>query len=62
MMTGAVRMCSSHADSKWTAMEETLGWRHFRVTQKRKVASASGGSGLTFLLMTASCDESAKVW
>ena len=69
-------------------MHETLGWRHFRVTQQRKVpapassgaastsaatsaASAGGssrgstsGSGppTVFLLMTASCDEKAKLW
>ncbi|CAL8466089.1 g5625 [Coccomyxa elongata] len=24
--------------SKWTAMERTLGWRHFQVTDKRKTA------------------------
>ena len=63
-------------------MHETLGWRHFRVTQQRKVPApapsgaattsvggssgrgGSGGSGgaTVFLLMTASCDEKAKLW
>ena len=71
------------AGSKWTAMQETLGWRHVRVTQQRKVPAftssgaaatsatsaggssrgGSSGSGATiFLLMTASCDETAKLW
>ena len=36
---------NTHAGSKWTAMHETLGWRHFRVTQQRKVpASTSSGT------------------
>ena len=73
-------------------MRETLGWRHFRVTQMRKVAltpspsrrpqaadalgeggdnrgrgSGSGGAErppkkAVFLLMTASCDQTAKLW
>ena len=42
--------------SKWTAMERTLGWRHFRVTQKQKEGKE------TFVCMVATCDENAKLW
>ncbi|KAL4853668.1 hypothetical protein ACK3TF_005387 [Chlorella vulgaris] len=42
--------------SKWTAMERTFGWRHFRVMQKK-----GQGKG-TFVLMTATCDESTQFW
>lgn len=42
--------------SRWTAMQQTLGWRHFRVTQVRKQGKNS------FLLMQASCDHSAQLW
>ncbi|GBF96823.1 hypothetical protein Rsub_09679 [Raphidocelis subcapitata] len=44
-------------DSKWTAMETTLGWRHFRVLQVRKASPRA-----TFLLLQASCDASAQIW
>lgn len=44
------------AGSKWTAMERTFGWRHFRVMQKK-----GQGKG-TFVLMTATCDESTQFW
>lgn len=37
-------------------MERTFGWRHFRVLQKR-----GQGKG-TFVLMSATCDESAQFW
>ncbi|WIA11765.1 hypothetical protein OEZ85_011859 [Tetradesmus obliquus] len=43
--------------SKWTAMQETLGWRHFRVTQQRKLDKHTA-----FLLLQASCDTSAQLW
>ncbi|KAG1653549.1 hypothetical protein FOA52_008214 [Chlamydomonas sp. UWO 241] len=43
--------------SKWTAMQETLGWRHFRVAEQRNRTA-----GLVFLLMQASCDPSAQLW
>ncbi|KAF6265840.1 hypothetical protein COO60DRAFT_1291937 [Scenedesmus sp. NREL 46B-D3] len=43
--------------SKWTAMEETLGWRHFRVIQQRKLDKHTA-----FLLLQASCDHSAALW
>eukprot|EP00195_Chlamydomonas_chlamydogama_P009929 CAMPEP_0202906202 /NCGR_PEP_ID=MMETSP1392-20130828/37761_1 /ASSEMBLY_ACC=CAM_ASM_000868 /TAXON_ID=225041 /ORGANISM="Chlamydomonas chlamydogama, Strain SAG 11-48b" /LENGTH=139 /DNA_ID=CAMNT_0049594593 /DNA_START=316 /DNA_END=735 /DNA_ORIENTATION=+ len=43
--------------SKWTAMQETLGWRHFRVMQMRK-----GTAGVTFLLLQASCDPTQQLW
>ncbi|KAI8469723.1 MAG: hypothetical protein J3K34DRAFT_273916 [Monoraphidium minutum] len=44
-------------DSKWTAMEETLGWRHFRCLAVRKA-----GRRATFLLLAASCDPAAQLW
>ena len=37
-------------------MERTLGWCHFRVTQKRKQGSD------TFLLLVATCDEAVQLW
>lgn len=43
-------------NSAWTAMERTLGWRHFRVTQKRKQGKD------TFVLMVATCDENVQLW
>lgn len=42
--------------SKWTAMERTLGWRHFHATQKRK----NGRD--TFVLLVATCDSSSQLW
>ena len=42
--------------SKWTAMQRTMGWRHFRVTQKRKHGKH------TFVQLTATCDESCSVY
>lgn len=42
--------------SKWTAMERTFGWRHFRVLQKK------GQGKDTFVLMAATCDESTQLW
>ncbi|OAE19941.1 hypothetical protein AXG93_1520s1140 [Marchantia polymorpha subsp. ruderalis] len=43
--------------SKWTAMESTFGWRHFRVHSKRR------GSGKDwFVEMSATCDESTRFW
>ncbi|GIL59661.1 hypothetical protein Vafri_14391, partial [Volvox africanus] len=43
--------------SKWTAMQETMGWRHFRVIQCRK-----GASGVAFVHMQASCDPATQLW
>ncbi|GJP67598.1 hypothetical protein CLOP_g24403 [Closterium sp. NIES-67] len=31
--------------SKWTAMERTFGWRHFRVASKRRMGSTAAGRG-----------------
>ena len=42
--------------SAWTAMERTLGWRHYRCTQKRKQGKD------TFVLMVATCDENVQLW
>jgi tryptophan-rich hypothetical protein len=43
-------------NSKWTAMERTLGWRHFHCIQKMKIKTT------TFVLLVATCDENAKLW
>ena len=42
--------------SSWTAMERTLGWRHFRVTQKKK-----NGKEL-FVCLEATCDTNVMLW
>ncbi|GMH45933.1 hypothetical protein BSKO_13897 [Bryopsis sp. KO-2023] len=42
--------------SKWTALEKTFGWRHFRAMQKRKLGKEN------YVLMTATCDENTKFW
>lgn len=38
-------------------MSETVGWRHFRVTQLQKK-----GKSMAFVLMQASCDPRAQLW
>jgi tryptophan-rich hypothetical protein len=43
--------------SKWTAMERTLGWRHYRATQKRQQ-----GEGGWFVELVATCDDTVKLW
>lgn len=43
--------------SKWTAMERTFGWRHFRVCSKTK-----GQGKEWFLEMVATCDETSRFW
>lgn len=43
-------------NSKWTALQRTFGWRHFRVTQKRKEGKEA------FVLMVAACDENTQLW
>ncbi|GAQ88812.1 hypothetical protein KFL_004610070 [Klebsormidium nitens] len=50
--------------SQWTAMERTLGWRHFRVAGKRRgpEAAAAGGSAAWLVEMVATCDPSARLW
>lgn len=42
--------------SKWTALETTFGWRHFRAMQKRRKGKD------TYLLMTATCEETTQFW
>ncbi|KAG2435609.1 hypothetical protein HYH02_011900 [Chlamydomonas schloesseri] len=44
--------------SKWTAMQETMGWRHFRVIQCRK----GSGAGMAFVQLQASCDPATQLW
>ncbi|GAX77780.1 hypothetical protein CEUSTIGMA_g5223.t1 [Chlamydomonas eustigma] len=57
--------------SKWTAMQETMGWRHFRVVQQcrlqpnaesSKNKNSSQSKPTVFLLMQASCDNNAQLW
>merc|ERR1712023_143861 len=43
--------------SKWTAMERTFGWRHFRATQKRRE-----GKSAVFVLLVATCDDTTQFW
>ncbi len=42
--------------SKWTACQQTWGWRHFQV-----IARQDGGR-LVFAEMVASCDPNARFW
>lgn len=42
--------------SKWTALHRTLGWRHFRATQKMKAGKQ------VYALMMATCDSSTCLW
>ncbi len=47
---------TSPADSKWTAMQRTFGWRHFRVGQKLKQEKE------TLVLMVSTCDPETRFW
>jgi tryptophan-rich hypothetical protein len=51
---------STATGSKWTALQPTLGWRHFQVVQLRRT-SLPGKAGC-FLLLQANCDTSAQIW
>lgn len=42
--------------SAWTAMETTMGWRHFQCRQKQKRSKD------TYVLLVATCDESVQLW
>jgi tryptophan-rich hypothetical protein len=42
--------------SKWTAAQETFGWRHFVVTNRQNQ------SNLVFAELKATCDESVRFW
>lgn len=43
-------------DSKWTAQQQTLGWRHFQVVSRKN-------QGMwVFAELVASCDDQARVW
>lgn len=44
------------AGSRWTAMERTLGWRHFQAVQKR------GQGRDAFVLLESTCDRDTKLW
>lgn len=43
-------------DSKWTAKEQTFGWRHFRVIGRKNEAS------MVFAEMAAACDPNLRFW
>jgi tryptophan-rich hypothetical protein len=42
--------------SKWTARQNTLGWRHFQVVNRQNQGQ------WVFAEMVASCDPSARFW
>ena len=42
--------------SKWTAKQETFGWRHFQVVNRKNEGS------WVFAEMVASCDRSVRFW
>jgi len=42
--------------SKWTARQTTLGWRHFRVINRKNEGK------WVFAEMVASCDANARFW
>ena len=44
--------------TKWTARQETLGWRHFTASDTRR----AGSQGHGFVELTATCDPLAKIW
>lgn len=42
--------------SKWTAQQKTLGWRHFRVVNRKNQ------DGWVFAEIVAACDPAARFW
>ncbi|MFN8905357.1 MAG: TIGR02450 family Trp-rich protein, partial [Pseudanabaena sp.] len=42
--------------SKWTAMQETFGWRHFVVVNRKNEGE------LVFAEIKAACDDSVRFW
>lgn len=42
--------------SKWTAQRKTLGWRHFRVVNRKNEGA------LVFAELVAACDPEARFW
>ncbi|KAK9827564.1 hypothetical protein WJX74_010792 [Apatococcus lobatus] len=42
--------------SKWTALNSTLGWRHFHAISSRKDGRQS------YVLLAATCEKSTKLW
>lgn len=42
--------------SKWTARQKTLGWRHFRVVNRKNQ------DGLVFAELVAACDPDVRFW
>lgn len=50
------QLAVASAGSKWTALQRTLGWRHFRATEKTKRGKH------VYALMMATCDPAACLW
>ncbi|MDA0673380.1 MAG: TIGR02450 family Trp-rich protein [Cyanobacteria bacterium] len=42
--------------SKWTAQEKTLGWRHFRVINRKNQGA------MVFAELVAACDPEVRLW
>ncbi|MBF2077340.1 MAG: TIGR02450 family Trp-rich protein [Synechococcales cyanobacterium T60_A2020_003] len=42
--------------SKWTAQQETWGWRHFQVVNRKNEGA------IVFAEMVAACDPSVRFW
>ena len=42
--------------SKWTAQQQTMGWRHFQVTNRKNEGR------LVFAELVASCDPTVRFW
>ena len=42
--------------SKWTAQQKTLGWRHFRVVNRKNQGSH------VFAELVAACDDGVRFW
>jgi tryptophan-rich hypothetical protein len=42
--------------SRWTAMEDTFGWRHFQVTNRKNQGQ------WVFAELVASCDQEVRIW
>lgn len=42
--------------SKWTAQQNTMGWRHFQVINRQDRGS------LVFAELMASCDDEVRLW
>jgi len=46
--------------SKWTSVQETFGWRHFVVTNRKNEQDSA--QNLVFAELKATCDDSVRFW